>query len=110
MSRSLGTLAGLPDATAICCGHEYTLANLKFAAQVEPDNREILEYAEQAAAKRQQGLPTLPSLLGHERRVNPFLRCREPTVIAASEQHAGHTLRDAVEVFTTIRSWKDKFS
>lgn len=110
MSRSLDKLASLPDTTAVCCGHEYTLANLKFAAQVEPANREIVEYAEQAAARRQRGLPTLPSTLERECRVNPFLRCREPAVIEAAERHAGHALRDAVEVFTTIRNWKDQFS
>ncbi|MGH8278890.1 MAG: hydroxyacylglutathione hydrolase [Gammaproteobacteria bacterium] len=110
MARSLDKLAALPDSTAICCGHEYTLANLKFAAVVEPGNREILHYADQARAKRQQGLPTLPSTLARERRVNPFLRCREKTVLAAAEQHSGHELRDETEVFAEIRAWKNNFA
>lgn len=110
MSRSLGKLAALPDATRVCCGHEYTVANLRFAQVVEPQNREIRTYAEQAAARRRQNLPTLPSNLTQERRVNPFLRCNEPAVIAAAAKHAGHTLRDEIEVLAVIRSWKDTFT
>ncbi|MGH8284112.1 MAG: hydroxyacylglutathione hydrolase [Gammaproteobacteria bacterium] len=109
MSRSLGKLAALPDLTSVCCGHEYTVANLRFAQTLEPGNRDILDYAEEAAARRGQNLPTLPSALGRERRVNPFLRCREPAVIAAAQAHAGHELRDPIEVFAVIRSWKDTF-
>jgi hydroxyacylglutathione hydrolase len=110
MSQSLAKLAALPDSTAVCCGHEYTVTNLRFAQMVEPGNREIREYAEQAAERRRQDMPTLPSKLARERRVNPFLRCREPAVIAAAEQYAGRVLKDAVEVFAVIRSWKDTFT
>lgn len=109
MSASLAKLAALPDATAVCCGHEYTVANLRFAQVVEPENREIRTYAEQAAERRRQNLPTLPSTLALERQVNPFLRCREPAVIDAAARHAGHALNDAIEVFAVIRSWKDTF-
>ena len=77
MSDSLAKLAALADETAVCCGHEYTLANLRFARQVEPDNRDVREYVEECAARRERGEPTLPSRLGRERRVNPFLRCGE---------------------------------
>jgi hydroxyacylglutathione hydrolase len=110
MSASLAKLAALPDDTAVCCGHEYTLANLKFAATVEPDNRAAAEYAAECAGRRSRGEPTLPSQLGLERRVNPFLRCRESTVQAAASRVAGRTLTDAVEVFAAIRKWKDGFS
>lgn len=109
MSASLAKIAALPDATAVCCGHEYTVANLRFAQLVEPENREIRIYAEQAAERRRQNLPTLPSTLALERQVNPFLRCREPAVIDAAERHAGHALNDAIEVFAVIRNWKDTF-
>lgn len=110
MSRSLEKLAALPDTTAICCGHEYTLANLKFAAAVEPANREILDYAEEAADKHKRGRPTLPTSLARERCVNPFLRCLEQPVREAAERHAGQTLRDATEVFAVLRRWKDNFA
>lgn len=110
MSGSLAKLAGLPDQTAVCCGHEYTLANLRFAQTVEPGNPDILAYAEKAKARRERGEPTLPSSLGLERRVNPFLRCGEPSVMAAAAGKAGHEMADPVEVFAVIRNWKDNFT
>jgi len=110
MSASLAKLAALPDETAVCCGHEYTVANLKFAATVEPENRDVKDYAAECAARRQRDEPTLPSRLGRERRVNPFLRCSEAAVQAAAERRAEKQLEDAVEVFAAIRQWKDGFS
>lgn len=110
MSQSLDKLAMLPDATALYCGHEYTLANLRFARMLEPDNHDIANYAEQAAQQRERNLPTLPSTLERERRVNPFLRCRDAALIAAAQHHAKRELRDPIEVFAVIRSWKDTFT
>jgi hydroxyacylglutathione hydrolase len=110
MCKSLDKLAALADATAVCCGHEYTLANLRFAGQVEPHNPAIVEYAEECRERRARGEATLPSLLGRERRVNPFLRCGAPAVRAAAQAHAGHALQDGVAVFTELRAWKDGFS
>ena len=110
MCDSLAKLAALPDGTAVCCGHEYTVANLRFAEVVEPDNRAVREYAAECMERRNRGEPTLPSRLGRERLVNPFLRCREAVVQEAAGRHAGRTLTDAVEVFAEIRRWKDGFS
>ncbi|HEV2110519.1 MAG TPA: hydroxyacylglutathione hydrolase [Gammaproteobacteria bacterium] len=110
MSASLAKLAALPDGTAVCCGHEYTLANLKFAREVEPDNRDVREYADECAARRERGEPTLPSCLGRERRVNPFLRCGEAGVRDTARRRLGREPADAVEVFAAIREWKDGFS
>ena len=110
MCASLAKLAALPDDTAVCCGHEYTLANLRFASVVEPDNRDVREYMDECAAKRARGEPTLPSHLGRERRVNPFLRCATAAVREAARQQTGRESGDAVDVFAAIRSWKDGFS
>ena len=110
MYESLTKLGALPDGTAVCCGHEYTVANLRFAAVVEPDNRAVREYAAECASRRARGEPTLPSPMGRERLVNPFLRCREEAVREAAERHAGRTLPDTVDVFAEIRRWKDGFS
>ena len=110
MCRSLAKLAALPDDTRVCCGHEYTLGNLKFAGILEPDNRDVWDYAEECAARRGRGEPTLPSRLGLERRVNPFLRCQVAAVREAARQRLGREPADAVEVFATIRAWKDGFS
>ncbi len=110
MCTSLAKLAALPDDKAVCCGHEYTLANLRFAAEVEPDNRDIKDYADECAERRARGEPTLPSHLGRERRVNPFLRCGLATVRDAARRRLGQEPASAVDVFAAIRSWKDGFS
>jgi hydroxyacylglutathione hydrolase len=109
MSASLDRIAALPDSTRIFCAHEYTLSNLRFAAAVEPGNADVLEALEATRALREADGISLPSTLGRERRINPFLRCREPSVRAAAEAHAGHPLADTVDVFATVRGWKDGF-
>ncbi len=111
MLTSLNTLAALPDDTLIYCGHEYTLANLAFAAAVEPDNPAIAARRRDAQRLRDQGLPTLPSTLAQEKASNPFLRCHLTSVAASAARHLGQCdpLDSAVEVFAAIRRWKDSF-
>ncbi len=106
---SLMKLAALPDDPRICCGHEYTLANLRFAAAVDPDNQAIRRYAAECEVRRARGEATLPSTLALERQVNPFLRCETAAVRDAASRHAGRDMKDAVDVFTVIREWKDGF-
>ena len=110
MLSSLDALAALPDETRVYCGHEYTGANLRFARAVEPDNTDIAAHAEQVAAMRREHAPSLPSTLAVEKRINPFLRCDEPTVASAAREQAGHDLASRVEVFAAVRRWKDDFS
>jgi hydroxyacylglutathione hydrolase len=109
MSHSLDRLAALPDETAVYCAHEYTLSNLRFAQEVEPDNEELREALADVRARRERDEITLPSTLGRERRINPFLRCRTPSVRAAAERHAGRSLGDPADVFAVVRAWKDGF-
>ena len=109
MVSSLDKLSALPEATAVYCGHEYTLANLRFARAVEPANAALQQRQEREQAKRNRGVPTLPSTIGEERVTNPFLRADVPAVRAAAERHAGHSLDDRVAVFAEIRSWKNTF-
>jgi hydroxyacylglutathione hydrolase len=109
MLGSLDRIASLPDATRIYCGHEYTLGNLRFAAGVEPGNADVIGALEATRVLRERDAITLPSEVGRERRINPFLRCREPAVRSAAEAHAGRPLANAVEVFAAVRSWKDGF-
>jgi hydroxyacylglutathione hydrolase len=108
MHRSLARLAALPERTQVCCSHEYTVSNLKFAAAVEPDNTAVAEHLELCTAVRASGRPTLPSTIALERRINPFLRCTEPAVIAAARAQGAATT-DPVAVFTTLREWKNRF-
>ena len=109
MHASLAKLAKLPGATRVYCGHEYTLANIRFAKAAEATNPELANWEHAATALRAKDEPTLPSTLGRERLTNPFLRCDQPAVIAAASQHAGRPLADAVSVLGALREWKNKF-
>lgn len=109
MLASLDTLAALPPATRVYCGHEYTVANIRFGLEVEPSNRELQTRAALATSMRKRGEPTLPSTIGLELATNPFMRCDTPSVRAAASgisQGAGFA---RVSTFAAIRSWKDDF-
>jgi hydroxyacylglutathione hydrolase len=108
MLASLDALAALPANTRVCCAHEYTLANLRFARAVEPANAALAEYERHCQARRAAGQPTLPSSIGLERAVNPFLRSREATVTQAVRLQAA-SANDEVAVFAALRHWKNEF-
>lgn len=108
LSASLLRIAGLPAQTRIYCAHEYTLANLGFAAWVEPDSAALRVRSEREKARRSAGEPTLPALLQTELETNPFLRTGDAGVRAAAERYAGHPLQSDAEVFTALRRWKDR--
>jgi hydroxyacylglutathione hydrolase len=109
MLQSLDTLSALPAQTRVCCAHEYTLGNLRFASAVEPDNADIRTHLQACQALRAQGLPTLPSRLALEMTINPFLRCRDDAVVATASQQAGRSLDNATEVLAHLREWKNRF-
>jgi len=109
MLDSLSKLAALPDETKVYCGHEYTLANIRFARAVDPLNKLLAAREERAQRQRDAGLPTLPSTLGEERATNPFLRCAEPAVVESANKYLGARVADPVRVFAAIRDWKNKF-
>ena len=107
MLASLDKLAALPGHTQVCCAHEYTLGNLRFARAVEPDNVALQRYSARCEALRAQQHPTLPSTLAVERDINPFLRAREAAVTQAMQ--ARGAAGDAVSVFAALREWKNQF-
>ncbi|WP_338331696.1 hydroxyacylglutathione hydrolase [Acetobacter sp. LMG 32666] len=82
MFASLGRLRDLPGQTRVCCGHEYTLSNARFALHVDPDNPDLLARVQQVRALRDKGLPTVPSTLELERATNPFLRAPNAQILA----------------------------
>ncbi|MGH8029673.1 MAG: hydroxyacylglutathione hydrolase [Arenimonas sp.] len=108
MLRSLDRLAALPGDTQVCCGHEYTVANGRFAQAAEPANAARDRRQEEARAQRAAGLPTLPSTLAGERECNPFLRVDVPGLRANLEARAGGPL-DREAAFAALRAWKDEF-
>ena len=112
MHASLQSLAALPAETRVCCAHEYTLSNLRFAREVDPANPALAAYAAWCEAERAAGRPTLPGRVGTERQINPFLRCTEPALREAARRHAPLQLSTApspVDVFATLREWKNGF-
>jgi len=109
MHHSLTKLANLPTDTLIYCAHEYTQANLAFALAVEPNNTELHSYAEQVRLKRNNNQATLPSNIGLERQINPFLRCNEPSIQLSAQAYSKQVQANNSEVFAIIRAWKDIF-
>ena len=105
MWKSLSKLRALPDDTLVYCAHEYTNANADFALSVDGANVDLQARADKIQKMRESGQPTVPSLLGDEKKYNPFLRADEPALQAAM----GMMGRDAVDVFAEIRHRKDVF-
>ncbi len=108
MHRSLSRLAALPGDSRVCCAHEYTLSNLKFARAVEPGNAALARYSADCEALRADHRPTLPSSIGIEREVNPFLRCEQPDVVRAAASH-GAASATGSDVLAALRRWKNDF-
>ncbi|KAJ8957416.1 hypothetical protein NQ318_004896 [Aromia moschata] len=102
-SALVDKLGNLPDNTQVFCGHEYTQQNLKFARHVECDNQEILKKIEWADERRSKGLPTVPSTIGEEKKINPFMRVMMGTV----QSHTNCS--DPIATMQSIRREKDNF-
>jgi len=109
MHASLMKLAALPGPTRVYCGHEYTLANIRFALAAEPDNSALVSREQEARTAVEHGRPSLPSTIAMELATNPFLRAGEHAVAAAAARDAGRQLHDTVEVFAALREWKNRF-
>jgi hydroxyacylglutathione hydrolase len=104
MWDSLLKLRALPDDFKLYCGHEYTASNIKFALTIEPDNAALKARAEQVNRLRSENKPTIPTLLGEEKKANVFLRADEPSVAASVRMKD----RSAAEIFGELRERKNK--
>jgi hydroxyacylglutathione hydrolase len=91
MFDSLHKLTALPGNTLVCCGHEYTESNARFALAVDPENPALHEFVARVEQLRSAGQPSVPSVLADELKANPFL------------------LAPDVASFATVRAKKDKF-
>ncbi|CAG8870752.1 Hydroxyacylglutathione hydrolase GloB [Pseudomonas fluorescens] len=109
MHQSLGRLAALPDETLIYCAHEYTLANLRFACVVDPENSSVVQRLQDVTRLRGEDRITLPSNIALERLTNPFLRITETSVKQKIDEWAGHANDGPVAAFAALRRWKDGF-
>jgi hydroxyacylglutathione hydrolase len=90
MFGSLKRLAALPGDTLVCCGHEYTLSNARFARSVDPDNEALSRFTERAQALRDRGEPTVPSRMADELDCNPFLRAADVSTFADLRRRKDH--------------------
>lgn len=110
MWLSLEKISRLKGSVQFYCGHEYTLANLMFAKTIEPQNESLHHKITEVKQSLALGNPSVPSLLEHEHQYNPFLRCRQPNVIAAAERLSSSTLDNSPErVFQILREAKNQF-
>lgn len=111
MYQSLMLLADLPDETKVYCTHEYTLSNLAFATSIEPDNCDITAYAKIVREQRAAGHPSLPTTIGREKQINPFLRVTHPDVISSVCRQANieEKNKNNVDIFAALRLLKDTF-
>lgn len=109
MLASLDRLAALPEDTLVCCTHEYTLSNARFAAVAEPTNPERDRLIDDIKARRGLGLPSLPSRISIEKACNPFLRSHIPEQLTGLQEHLGFMPQTRLERFQALRAWKDRF-
>ncbi len=109
MYRSLERLAALDPGTRVCCAHEYTEDNLKFAWTVEPDNTALRERIVRVRGLRAEGGCAVPSTVGEERATNPFLRQHAPSLVAKlAEAMPGADLSSPAAIFAATRALKDR--
>ncbi len=104
--HSIRLLKHLPNDTKVYCGHEYTLKNLSFAATVEPENTTISDYSKHLQA--QKHLCSLPSTIGLEKKINPFMRTTAPTIHKFALMY-GINIHDSFAIFRCLRAQKDIF-
>ena len=104
MWDSLLKLRALPDDFKLYCGHEYTAANIKFALTVEPDNAALKARAGEVTRLRAANKPTVPTLMGEEKKANVFLRADDPSIAAKLHMKGVN----AAEVFGELRERKNK--
>ena len=109
MHASLCKIKSLPHHTLVYPTHEYTLSNLNFALTVEPNNSDLSTYEKHCKNLRMQDIPTLPTSIGQELLINPFLRDESIEIKNTLEYVHNMECLSPVDVFSGLRQWKDSF-
>jgi hydroxyacylglutathione hydrolase len=107
MFTSLNRFAELPEDTLVFAAHEYTQANLTFARAADPDNDAVTHALQECEKARMLDRPTLPSTIGRELKINPYLRVGTDSVRQAAGSQGAND--DDLATFTTLREWKNRF-
>jgi len=109
MYQSLQKLSQLPNDTLIFCTHEYTLGNIQFAKAADPENARLIKFEIAAQELRKRNIPTIPTTLTLEKKINPFIRCEQLGIINSTQNYSGKSLSSPIEIFTVLREWKNNF-
>jgi len=109
MHHSLSKLANLPKACEVYCAHEYTLSNLEFAMSLMPNNKEVKKYKSECEDKRGKNKTTLPSTIGLELEINPFLRTHDPELVRSLQSKNQNFTPETQSIFAETRRAKDHF-
>jgi hydroxyacylglutathione hydrolase len=109
MHTSLSKLKSLPSDTEVYCAHEYTLTNLEFAKSLMPANQDLAEYTKICQDKRDAGISTIPSTIGQELKINPFVRTDDAEIIQQLRKTSPDLTDEPETIFTAIRKAKDIF-
>ena len=105
MWASLNKLRALEADTRVYCAHEYTLHNSNFALSQDPQNQDLIKYAQRVASLRHEGRPTIPTTIGTEIKCNPFLRADQGDLQKALKMQDS----DPVEVFAELRRRRNDY-
>ena len=108
MFMSLKKISKYPKETKVFCGHEYTLSNLKFALEVDKDNKDLVNEFNNIEKLISSDIPSLPTNLNKELKLNPFLRCHDID-IKNKVIEKFDIIDDELQIFTALRKWKDNF-
>lgn len=107
MFNALNKLSSLDDHTLVYCAHEYTTSNIAFAMAVDPENKDLHQYRDEVNRLRANNQATIPTTIGREKRINPFLRTTEPEVMKSVANVTEHC--DSLSIFSALRDWKNEF-
>ena len=110
LHAAMARLRDLPGTLQVCCAHEYTLSNARFAQAVDPHNAALQARVEAVRHLRAEGRPSLPVSLDEECATNPFLRWDQPAIRAAVGAELGRSPQHAAETLGTLRAMKDRFA
>ena len=108
MFEALKKISKLPMNTKVYCGHEYTLSNIKFALEVDPNNLKIQDEYRHVQELMKSDIPSLPTTIEKELDINPFLRC-DNLDIKKNIIEKFNVGDSEFEIFKAIRKWKDNF-
>ena len=109
MYASLNKIKRFPENTLIYCAHEYTQSNLSFALEVNPSNQNLVEHSKKVNDLRNRNEITIPTSLGLEKIINPFLRLEDNEIKEKAELFNDVKISSSIETLATIRNWKDSF-